>query len=350
MSGSGATGELAGEPAGDLLLAGDVGGTKTNLGLFETGGTERPRLLRSGHYPSPEFPGLAPILAAFLGADGARLGAACFGVAGPVAGNRCARLPNLDWPELDGAALAGECGLPEERLRLINDLVATAEAIPHFGPEDLRVLQAGAPGAGEGNRALIAAGTGLGMALLPRLGGTWVPVASEGGHQDFAARSDDEAGLAAALRARYGHASVERVASGSGLPDIYDYVRGTAAEVPAVAARLAAAADRSPAITAAALSGESPLCVRALDLFVGAYGAAAGNLALVGTATGGVFLGGGIAPKILPKLLDGTFLRAFAGKGRFQGYLEAIPVQVILDDQAALLGAASVAARLAVSA
>jgi glucokinase len=361
LSGSGAPGE----PAGGLLLAGDVGGTKTNLGLFEPGGAsgaqgalgaqdvaaQRPRLLRSGHYPSPDFPGLAPILAAFLGADGARLGAACFGVAGPVAGNRCARLPNLDWPELDGAALAGECGLPAERLRLVNDLVATAEAIPHFGPEDLRVLQAGAPGAaaGEGHRALIAAGTGLGMALLPRLGGTWVPVASEGGHQDFAARSDDEAGLAAALRARYGHASVERVASGSGLPDIYDYVRGMAAEVPAVAARLAAAADRAPAITAAALSGESPLCVRALDLFVGAYGAAAGNLALVGTATGGVFLGGGIAPKILPKLLDGTFLRAFAGKGRFQGYLEAIPVQVILDDQAALLGAASVAARLLVS-
>ena len=336
-----------------LLLAGDIGGTKTNLGLFAPGTADsRPQLLRSEVYKSPSFPGLAPILAAFLGADGPAVGAACFGVAGPVAGNRCARLPNLDWPELDAIDLAREAGIPGPQVRLINDLVATAEAIPFCGPVDLAVLQAGAPGAaaGEGNRALIAAGTGLGMALLPRIGGAWVPVASEGGHMDFGPQDDEQAGLAAALRARYGHASVERVVSGMGLPDLYEYVRQSdpagGAEVPAVAERLRAAADPAPVITAAALAAESRLCSRALDLFVAAYGAVAGNLALVGTATGGVFLGGGIAPKILPRLRAGGFLRAFAAKGRFQAYLEAIPVQVLLNDQAALLGAAGVAARL----
>jgi glucokinase len=277
-------------------------------------------------------------------------------VAGPVSGNR-SRLPNLDWPELDGAALAQGSGVPAGRFRLINDLVATAEAIPLCGPEDLAVLQPGAPGAlseggGEGNRALIAAGTGLGMAFLPRIGDTWVPVASEGGHMDFAARNEEEAALAAFLRRRHGHASVERVASGSGLPDIYDFVRQSAgeegaAETPEVAARLRAAADQAPVITAAALSGESALCSRALDLFVAAYGAAAGNLALAGTAMGGLFVGGGIAPKILGRLQEGAFLRAFLDKGRFRGYLEAVPVKVLLNDQAALLGAASVAARLA---
>ncbi len=346
-----------------LLLAGDIGGTKTNLGLFAPDGDPgqkavRPRLLRSQAYPSSGFPGLAPILAAFLGADGPAVGAACFGVAGPVAEDRCARLPNLDWPELDSLALAREAGIPEGRVRLVNDLVATAEAIPFCGPGDLAVLQAGTPGAAmavetTGNRVLLAAGTGLGMALLPRIGDAWVPVASEGGHMDFAPQDDEQAGLAAALRARHGHVSVERVVSGMGLPDIYEYVRRSdpqgGEEVPAVALRLRAAADPAPLITAAALSGESPLCSRALDLFVAAYGGVAGDLALVGTATGGVFLGGGIAPKILPRLQAGGFVRAFTAKGRFQAYLEAIPIQVLLDDQAALLGAASVAARLLLS-
>jgi len=349
-----------GDPERGLLLAGDVGGTKTNLALFAPAGPagSRPRLLRSAHYPSPGFPDLAPILAAFLGAaflgapggDAPRVGAACFGVAGPVAGNR-SRLPNLDWPELDGAALAQATGIPAGRLRLINDLVATAEAIPLFGPEDLAVLQIGNSASAEGNRVLIAAGTGLGMALLPRIGEAWVPIASEGGHMDFAARDEEEAALVATLRRRHGHVSVERVVSGASLPDIYQHLleSGGEDEVPAVAERLGAAADPAPVITAAALSGESALCARTLDLFVAAYGAAAGNLALAGTATGGVYLGGGIAPKILARLTDGPFLRAFADKGRFREYLEAIPVRVLLDDQAALLGAASVAARLLTS-
>jgi glucokinase len=328
----------------DLLLAGDVGGTKTNLGLFDRSAAGAPRLLRSDHYASPDFPGLAPMLAAFLGADGARVAAACFGVPGPVLDNRT-RTPNLAW-ELDGEELARTAGIAA--VQLINDLVATAEAIPLLGSEDLAILHPGAP-AGEGNRALIAAGTGLGMALLPWIDGRHAPVASEGGHMDFAPRNDAEAALAAALGVRFGRVSVERVVSGPGLHAIYEHLRtgAGARETPEVAARLAAAADDpSRMIAEAALAGESPLSVRALDLFTAAYGAAAGNLALVGTATGGVYLGGGIAPKILGKLQDGTFRRAFVAKGRFQSYLEAIPIRVILNDRAAMFGAANVAARL----
>jgi glucokinase len=330
-----------------LLLAGDVGGTKTNLGLFDQGGAT-PRLLRSGHYASPEFPGLAPMLAAFLGADGARVGAACFGVPGPVVANRT-QTPNLAW-ELDGADLVRATGIPA--VRLINDLVATAEGVPLLGPDDLAVLHPGAlEGSGDGNRALIAAGTGLGMALLPWIGGRHQPVASEGGHMDFAPRNAEEVALAATLGARYGRVSVERVVSGPGLQSLYEHLRGQpeareTPETPAVAARLGAADDPSRVIAEAALAGESPLCGRALDLFAAAYGAAAGNLALVGTALGGVYLGGGIAPKILPKLQDGTFLQAFLDKGRFRSFVAAIPVRVILNDRTAMFGAANVAARL----
>jgi glucokinase len=338
----------------DLLLAGDVGGTKTNLGLFDRAASGAPRLRRSGQYASPDFPGLVPMLAAFLGADGARVGAACFGVPGPVVGNRT-RTPNLAW-ELDGEELSRAAGIPA--VRLINDLVATAEGLSLLGPEDLAVLHPGDPetpeaAAGDGNRALIAAGTGLGMALLPWIGGRHVPVASEGGHMDFAPRNAEEAALASALAARYGRVSVERVVSGPGLYSLYEHLRGTPApgtaktlETPAITARLTGADDPSRVIAEAALAGESALCARALGLFTSAYGAAAGNLALVGTATGGVFLGGGIAPKILPKLLDGTFLRAFLDKGRFRSFLAAIRVRVILNDRAAMFGAASVAARL----
>jgi len=330
--------------APDLLLGGDVGGTKTNLGLFARSPAGAPRLLRSGNYASTDFPGLAPMLADFLGADGARVGAACFGVPGPVLDNRT-KTPNLAW-ELDGEELARGSGIAA--VRLVNDLVATAEAIPRLGAEDLALLHPGSGGAAEGNRVLLAAGTGLGMALLPWMNGRHVPVASEGGHMDFAPRDETETALATNLSTRFGRVSVERVVSGPGLQAIYEHLRGNAAapEPPEVMARVDAADDPSRAIAEAALAGESPLCVRALDLFAAAYGAVAGNLALVGTATGGVYLGGGIAPKILAKLEDGTFLRAFVAKGRFQSYVEAIPVSVILNDRAAMFGAAEVAARL----
>lgn len=346
---------------GTLILAGDVGGTKTNLGLFRLAsgswGTPRPVLVRDAHLTSADFPGLGALLAAFLSADrDAEVAAACFGVPGPVAGNHT-RTPNLAW-EIDGAALGREMGIPA--LHLVNDLVATAAGVELLDPDDLAVLQAGDPAAAAdagANRSLIAAGTGLGMALMPALppggGGGRSAVASEGGHMDYAPRTEEEIALQRTLRRRFGHASVERVVSGPGLHNIYLHLRETAgegAEPPEIAARLAEAEDPAQAIAEAATAGASPLAARALDLFAAAYGAAAGNLALLGTATGGVYLGGGIAPKILAKLGDGTFLAAFRDKGRFRSYLEAVPVSVVLNDRAALLGAARLAAgRLAPS-
>ena len=340
-----------------LLLAGDVGGTKTNLGVFRmvpavpaapasAPQDPRPQLLRGASYASAGFPDLGSLLAAFLGEDHAAIGAACFGVPGPVVGNT-SRTPNLAW-EIDGAALGRDLGVPA--LSLVNDLVATAAGLPLLDPGDLAELQAGDPGAA-GNRALIAAGTGLGMALLPSgAGAGHGVVASEGGHMDYAPRTDEEVALFRTLRDRFGRVSVERVVSGLGLHNVYLHLRAAAgsghpAEDPDVEARLAAE-DPGKVIAEAALGGASPLCARALDLFAAAYGAAAGNLALLGTATGGVYLGGGIAPKILAKLADGTFLRAFRNKGRFRSYLEAVPVRVVLNDRAALFGAARLAAEL----
>jgi glucokinase len=360
-----------------VILAGDVGGTKTNLGLFEIAGGI-PRLVTEATFASLEFPGLVPVIKAFLGQlaavraasppDPAAIAAACFGVAGPVIDNRTST-PNLAW-EIDGRAVAGELGLPA--VRLINDLVATAEGLALLQAGELLTLQAGAgdPGAADpaggphpaaaaaavasgaaeapGNQVLIAAGTGLGMALLPVVGGVRVTVPSEGGHADYAARDEDEAALLLYLRRRFGeHVSTERVVSGPGLRVIYEHLRdaGHAPESPEVAAALAAG-DPSRVIAEAALAGGDRLCSRALDMFIAAYGAAAGNLALIGTATGGVYIGGGIAPKILPRLTGGRFMRAFLDKGRFAAYLERVPVHVVLNDRTALLGAVRCAAAL----
>lgn len=309
------------------LLAGDIGGTKSNLGIFR--GAER---LRSARLASPDYPSLAALLQDFLASgESAPIAAAGLGIPGPVNGSR-AHAPNLPWPEIDGDALAAELGIP--RVRLINDLAATAEGIPALPAEDFLTLQEGEPGAA-GNRVLIAAGTGLGMSFLPWIDGAWRPVASEGGHTDFAPQDETQIQLLRSLRAELGHVSVERLVSGPGLAAIYRHFRE--------AAGLAAGPDPDPArISEAALAGTDPQAGRALDVWLALYGAAAGNLALLGTATGGVYIGGGIAPKILPRR-PGPFLRSFLEKGRFRDYLRAMPVRVILNDQAALLGAARIA-------
>jgi glucokinase len=327
-----------------MVLAGDVGGTKSNLGLFEVAGGV-PHPLRSGKFASADYPGLAPLLEEFLGADARGVRAACFGVPGPVLENRTSTT-NLAW-ELDGGALSSVIG--GHAVALINDLVATAEGIPLLRQDELSALHPGGPGAaGAGNLALIAAGTGLGMALLPRVAGAWAPVASEGGHMDFAPRNEDEVGLLFYLSELFGRVSVERVVSGPGLFHIYKYLRdrGRLLESPAVREALERGDDPSRVIGEAALEDACGLCSRAVEMFVSAYGAVAGNLALVGTATGGLYLGGGIAPKLLPRLQEGVFLQAFFDKGRFRDFLEAVPVRVILNDRAALLGAARHAAAL----
>jgi glucokinase len=329
------------------ILAGDIGGTKTNIGLFEVVDGV-PQLSRSATFHSAEYPGLAPIVTAFLAVGPpAAVRAACFGIAGPVIDNRVTT-PNLSW-QIDGAQVAAEAGLPA--VLLINDLVATAEGIPLLAESDTAVLHAGVPEppGHEGNQALLAAGTGLGMALLPRLpggNGAWVPVPSEGGHADFAARNEDEIGLLRYLRERYGRVSIERVLSGPGLFNIYTYLRDIrhAPESAEVREAIAHGDDPARVIGEHGLSEGCALCAKALEMLTAVYGAVAGNLALTGTATNGVWLGGGIAPKILPRLADGLFLQTFLAKGRFVPFLERVPVRVILNQRTAMLGAARRAA------
>ncbi|HEX6204067.1 MAG TPA: glucokinase [Thermoanaerobaculia bacterium] len=328
------------------LLAGDLGGTNLRLGLFTAdpaAPADPPHLLHAETFASADFDGLAPVIDAFLAAVGvapADVAAACCGVAGPVLDNRT-RTPNLAW-EIDGDEVAAGVGLG--RLTLINDLLATAEGLPALTGEQVHVLQEGRLDP-DGHAALIAAGTGLGMSLLPRVGEARLALPSEGGHQDFAPRNDDEAGLLAFLGRRHGHVSVERVVSGPGLVAIYHYLRdsGRAPEDPELADRIERT-DPGDAISRAATGGD-PLAAAALDLFVAAYGAAAGNLALVAFATGGLWVGGGIAPKVLDRLIAGPFLAAFRDKGRFRSMMEAIPVSIVLEPATALYGAARVAAR-----
>jgi glucokinase len=321
-----------------MILAGDVGGTKTNLGLFEPG--PPPRLARLETLPSRDFPTFEDVLGAFLRTGGPGVAAAAFGIAGPVRGG-VADPTNLAWT-VDARRLAERLGLGS--VTLLNDLEATAWALEGLGPEGAAVLLEGAPGA-SGNQAILAAGTGLGEATLLREGGRTVPVASEAGHADFAPHTDLEIDLLRHLRGRFGRASYERVLSGPGLLNVYEFLRDReGGEEPRWLSEALAQGDPAAAISLAAQQGRSELCVRALELFAGAYGAEAGNLALRALATGGVFLGGGIAPKILPWLRGEPFRRGFLDKGRLSWIVEATPVKVILDDRAALVGAARRAA------
>jgi glucokinase len=330
-----------------VILGGDIGGTKSNLGLFEIGEGGALRLVRSAKFASADFPGLAALLLTFLDNDRDKVRAACCGVPGPVLDN-ATETTNLAWT-IDGAGVARETGIPG--VLLLNDLVATAEGIQLLTEDEVATLQPGAARSegAHGNRVLIAAGTGLGMCLLPWTEGGWVPVPSEGGHADFAPRNEDEINLLRHLQARLGgRVSIERVVSGPGLFHIYEFLRdaGRTPESPEVRAALDAGDDPVPVIGASGLTHRCGLCSRSLDLFAEAYGAAAGNLALVGTATGGVYVGGGVAPKLLPRLEEGGFLRAFLDKGRFADFVRDIPVRVILNQKTAMYGAARYAAAL----
>lgn len=318
-----------------MLIAGDIGGTKTLLGLYTPEAGARAPVAQK-EYHSAAFPGLEQMVRAFLAESGQRARAACFDVAGPVTGGR-AKLTNLPWL-LDEAALAQALGL--RRAILINDLKAVAYAVPLLQPDELHVVN---PGRAEpnGTVAVVAPGTGLGEAFLVWDGSRYVACSSEGGHADFAPGDDVQAALWQYLAARLGHVSCERVCSGSGIPNLYDFLRdaGHAPERPDLAARLAATHDRTPLIVDAASHGD-PLCAATLDLFVAILGAEAGNLALKVLATGGVYLAGGMSLRVGDRLDDPRFMRAFAGKGRFADLLGAVPVKVVLTPGAALLGAA----------
>jgi glucokinase len=321
-----------------LILAGDVGGTKTWLGLFAPDGP-RPSLVETRRYATLEFDALMPMVASFLDRTGAtgQIAAACFGVAGPVRAN-VSTLTNVPWV-VNGAEIGSRLGIAT--VRLLNDLEAMACAVPLLTAQELAVIQPGSPATG-GNAALIAPGTGLGEAGLHAVGDRLIPVPSEGGHSDFAARTPRELELVAMLSARRERVALEDVVSGPGLVTLYTF---THRSTRCISHLLAEEPDRRPAaITAAALDGVCGACVEALHLFVSALGAAAGNLVLRTLATAGLFVGGGIAPQILPALRAGQFLEALLDKGPMRPLLEQVPVSVILEQQAALIGAA-VAAR-----
>lgn len=327
-----------------MILAGDVGGTKTNVALLESNG-DALEIVRFETYQSREHASLYEIVDAFFGAGETPLEAAGFGVAGPVIGGR-ATTTNLPW-HVDAGQLADRFGLPTAAL--INDVEAHAWAVDRLTEADLLTIQPGSSWAG--NVAIVAAGTGFGVSALIRSAGTAVSLASEGGHADFAARSAIEADLLGYLRSRFGHVSVERVLSGPGLLHLYEFLREAegAGEPEWLGAELAGG-DAPAAISRAAVSGRNETSARALDLFLELYGAEAGNWALRTMATGGVYLGGGIAAKLLGpsggasdawrKRASELFLKGFLAKGRFRPMLEAMPVQVIVNENAPLIGAA----------
>ncbi|MGD9022420.1 MAG: glucokinase [Deltaproteobacteria bacterium] len=318
-----------------VVLAGDIGGTKTNLGLFRMG-KKRPVPKVIETYSSPQAPNLEDIVARFLKKHPASVAGACFGVAGPVRNGYC-KTTNLPW-DVSEKRLKTRFGF--HQVRLVNDLTATAYAIPLLRGRELFHLNPGKKAKGE-NLGLIAPGTGLGMALLVWHMGLYTPVPSEGGHSDFAPQNDHEMALWQYLHVRVGHVSVERVLSGPGLFIIYCWLKFTGQHPePEWLAKEMNKDDPARVISEAALVKKDPLCVKALDLFVSILGAAAGNLALTGLTRGGMYLGGGIVPKVLPKLQEGSFMNAFVNKGRFRPLLEQTPVRVILNDKAALLGAA----------
>lgn len=319
----------------ELVLAGDIGGTKSNLAFFR-GKSGAPESVVERTYGNRDFSGLSDVVRRFLADTGLAARSACFGVAGAVVDGE-SRLPNLGW-RLSEARLADELGL--RPVRLINDLEANALGIVTLGEDRFFTLNAGRSRDG-GNRALIAAGTGLGMAVLVGDAGRWRVAASEGGHADFAPRDEEEVALWRFLKARHGHVSLERVVSGPGLARIYDFLRHAGmAEPDELAARFLANHDRAAVIAEAGLAGGPDICVRALELFLSVYGAAAGNLALTALATGGFYVGGGIAPKLLQKFPHSGFMAAFRDKGRFADLLGEMPVRIILESRTALYGAA----------
>ena len=321
------------------LLVGDIGGTKTDLAVVASGSSARAFTVRH-RFRSADFPNLAALAREFVSRLDAPVTHACFDVAGPVV-DGSASLTNLPW-EVSAEALRQQLAL--EDVWVINDLAAMAQAIPLLRSEELHTLDAGHPVDG-GAIAVIAPGTGLGEAFLVWDGSAYRPCPSEGGHADFAPATPAHVDLLNYLQQRFEHVSCELVCSGRGIPNLYDYHRDRAhaQQSAALAGQLAAADDRTPLIIEGALRDPAPdpLCAAALQAFIGILGAEAGHLALKVLATGGVFIGGGIAPRIVRLLEGGEFIAAFRRKGRFTGMLSRVPLHVITCDDVALIGAAS---------
>lgn len=321
-----------------MILAGDIGGTNARLALYDVHNGDF-TLAHMAIFPSRQYAGLDQIVAEFVKSIGQGPTQACFGIAGPVTNGRV-EASNLPWI-IEAKRLAEELSI--SKAILINDLEATGWGVGALSAKDLVALNNVVSISGNigGNQAVIAAGTGLGEGCLYWDGSGYHVFASEGGHCDFAPQGELQVELYKYLQARYGHVSCERVISGPGLVNVFDFLRDTGRGKPPdwlVAAMVES--DAAAAISQAAMKGQCPMCEQALEIFVSAFGAEAGNLALKIKATGGVFLAGGIAPKILPKLATPRFLEAFLSKGRLRHLMEIMPIQVITNDKLALLGAA----------
>ena len=323
-----------------LILAGDIGGTKSNLAILSAVG-DRLNIKRNHRFPSADYPSLNAIIQEFLENEKGHIPAACFGVPGPVRYGR-AKPTNLNWG-VDAAEIEREFLIPQ--VSILNDLEANAHGIDELSPTDLDVIQEGPPEPG-GNRCVVSPGTGLGEGGLYWDGKrkkyrVW---ACEGGHTDFAPRNEVEIALLEYLIKQYGHVSCERVVSGMGAENIYKFLRdtGRGEELPEVASEMKTR-KAGYVITKYADSGQCQMCVQTVDIFVSCFGAEAGNMALKTMATGGVYLGGGIPAKVLNPARSATFIKAFNDKGRLSGLMKTMPVKIVLNDQAALLGAASYA-------
>src|SRR5438067_2403152 len=319
-----------------MILAGDIGATHSRVAAFETEGNKLPLVVEKV-YKSQEHGGLAEILTDFVRNEGIPVHSACFGVAGPVRHGR-SKISNLPWT-IDSRELATQLKL--QTVGLINDLEAYAYGMDALESKDFVTLQPGADDA-EGNTAVISAGTGLGQAGLIWDGFRHMPFACEGGHTDFAPRNDAEIELLRYLLKKHGRVSYERVLSGPGIKSIYEFLRDTkrAEEPKWLEEQMRAAKDQPALISQLALENKAPICEQTLSIFVGAYGGETGNCALKFMSTGGMLIGGSLVAKILPKMKGDTFLRAFREKGRMQNLLEEMPVKVVLNDDAGLLGAA----------
>lgn len=313
-----------------MILAADVGGSKTLVGRYRPA-WPRPELVDVRELRTLDYPGLPALLEAAFGVRDPEVTAVSLGIAGPIVHGEVI-MTNVPW-RVRRDEMIEATGVP--RLHLLNDLEAMAWAVPVLQPDELHTLQTGEPNAA-GNAALIAAGTGLGEAILHRVGGRLLPVPSEAGHADFAARTDEEFALTRAVRDEIGRVDVERVVSGIGLVRIATFRHGADR---CVVAGVFAERDGVAGVSAAAAAGTCAECAAVMDLFVDAYGAEAGNLALRAVASAGVYVGGGIAPKILP-MLERRFMRPFLDKAPMTPLLATMPVHVILNDRAALLGAA----------
>ncbi|MCF8036557.1 MAG: glucokinase [Desulfobacteraceae bacterium] len=320
------------------VLAGDIGGTKTELAVYSSqSGLRRP--LAKEKFPSRDYSGLEAIIEKFLSTHNIHIDRAAFGVAGPVVGGR-AKITNLPWV-MEEAALVQTLGV--QSVCLLNDVTAFANAVAVLDESDLHVIREESPATG-GTMAVVAPGTGLGEAFLVWDGAGYRAFASEGGHADFAPAGPEQSGLLAYLANRYDHVSYERVCSGMGLANIYEYLKhtGYTGNPDCPAEKNSAEQDPVPHIIRGALDKNRPcgLCKKTLEMFVTVLGAEAGNMALKTMATGGVYLGGGIPPRILPLLESGAFWEAFVRKGRMSELMKKIPVYAILHSEAALLGAA----------